>query len=74
MSQNKRKNVNDPCDYSKDAFLTNPVASVNDRTGMTPRVPYTGDQAKSYAQLLAVPSSAKDGAQRLSAEVEDKTE
>lgn len=56
-----RKNKNDASEYSKDAFLTNPVASVQDRTGITQRLPYDADTAKDLADMLDVPVSAIDG-------------
>ena len=39
MSKKKKKDPNDAASYSGDAFLHNPVASVNDCTGIAPRVP-----------------------------------
>jgi len=38
-------------EYSRDAFLNNPVASVNDCTGMSPAMPDSEAQASSQREL-----------------------
>ena len=43
------KNTKMPCET---AFLTNPVASFTDRTGFTPVVPETEEEAESYSELF----------------------
>ncbi len=53
-------------DYSKDAFLTNPIASANDHTGMTPRIPDNFEEADAYADMLDVPVTALDGSEAMS--------
>lgn len=37
---------------SEDAFLTNPVASVTDRTGYVAQVPFTNDEAENYSKMF----------------------
>lgn len=44
-------------DYSKDAFLHNPVASVTDTTGYVQRVPFDETEADSYEEMFDVPVS-----------------
>ena len=44
-------------DYSKDAFLHNPVASVTDTTGYVQRVPFDEVEADSYEDMFDVPVS-----------------
>lgn len=61
MSEKKIKQS--AADYSKDAFLYNPVASATDCTGMTPHIPGDYDEANAYADMLDVPVTALDGTQ-----------
>lgn len=56
--ENKKQ---DATEYSKDEYLTNPVASANDVTGYVQRLPYELFEAKSYADISSVPVSALDG-------------
>ncbi len=39
----------------EEAFLTNPVASVNDRTGYINTLPDTEEEAENFSDLLNVP-------------------
>ena len=48
-------------DYSRDVFLTNPIASANECTGLTQTVPQTQEEAESYCDLADVPVTARDG-------------
>lgn len=57
MAKQKKRTASD---YSKDAFLTNPVVSVNEHTGMTPRVPADFGEADSLADMLDVPVTSDD--------------
>ena len=60
MSKQKdRKNC--AADYSKDAFLHNPVASATDCTGYVQNVPDYEWEAESYGELYDVPVSSLDG-------------
>ena len=47
--------------FSAEAMFSNPVATTNDCTGMTPTVPLTEDEATSCCDLLDVPVSSCDG-------------
>ena len=51
-------------DYSKDAFLTNPVASATDCTGITQTIPETEAEAQSYCDIADVPITALDGSEK----------
>ncbi|MBE7058362.1 MAG: hypothetical protein E7387_04605 [Ruminococcaceae bacterium] len=44
-------------DYSRDAFLHNPVASATDTTGYVQRVPFDEAEADSYENMFDVPVS-----------------
>ena len=57
MKKNKKQ---DACEYSKDEFLTNPVASVNDVTGYVQRLPAEVFEAKSLANISSVPVDSLD--------------
>lgn len=46
---NQSKNKKYPCE---DAFLTNPVASANDRTGYVRQVPLNVSEAESLSQMF----------------------
>ncbi len=48
-------------DYAEDAYLTNPIASATECTGLTPTVPEDGDEAASYCDIAEVPVTARDG-------------
>ena len=48
----------------KDAFLSNPVASATDCTGITQKIPYTDEEAESYCDIADVPVTALDGAEK----------
>lgn len=56
MKQQKKKAP--PC---KDAFLYNPVASVQDCTGYSPYKSATEEEAISRGQLCDVPATSADG-------------
>lgn len=57
-SQNKKTfNQKYPCE---NAFITNPVASVNDVTGYVQRMPDDSDAAENYATLFDVPVSGDE--------------
>lgn len=62
----EKKKKQSAADYSGKAFLCNPVASVNDHTGMTPRVPENFEEADSYADMLNVPVTACDECEAMS--------
>ncbi len=61
-----KKKKQEASDYSRDAFLTNPVASANDHTGMTPRIPDNFEEADAYADMLDVPVTALDDSEAMS--------
>lgn len=61
-----KKKKQEASDYSGDAFLTNPVVSVNDHTGMTPHIPDRFDEADDYADMLDVPVTARDKSEAMS--------
>ncbi len=50
----------DATDYSKDAFLDNPVASPNDRTGYSQRAYIDADEAQSLADLMDATVKTED--------------
>lgn len=51
-----------PCE---NAFMTNPVASVNDATGYVPTLPDESYEAENYADLCQVPVSSKESLSRI---------
>lgn len=55
------KKKQDACEYSKDEFLNNPVASVNDVTGYVQRLPYEIDEALSLTDLTNAAVDSLDG-------------
>ena len=59
MEKDKKKQ--DACDYSKDEFLNNPVASVNDVTGYVPRIPDVVSRAQSLTDLTNATVDSLDG-------------
>ena len=56
----KKKDPNNVVEYTKDVFMTNPVASMQDCTGITQTIPRTDDEAESIANLVNVPVTAHD--------------
>ena len=54
------KKKQDATEYSKDAFLDNPVASANDRTGYSQRVNINALEAESLADLVDATVKDKD--------------
>lgn len=54
----KPKDPKNVLDYTKDAFMTNPVASMQDCTGITQTIPRSDDEAESIAGLVNVPVTA----------------
>lgn len=60
MAKQQKKKKAPPC---KDAFLANPVASVQECTGFTPYDVETAAEADSRAALCDVPASSADGGQ-----------
>ncbi len=54
------KKKQDATEYSKDAFLDNPVASVNDTTGYSQRVHINAKEAQSLADLVDATVKDKD--------------
>ena len=50
----------DATEYSKDAFLDNPVASATDRTGYSQRVHINASEAESLADLVDATVKDKD--------------
>ena len=67
MSEPKKKKQEarkqSAADYSKDVFLTNPIASATDCTGLTPSIPDTENEAESYCAIADVPVTARDGSE-----------
>ena len=62
----KKQKKQSAADYSGEAFLTNPVVSVNEHTGMTPHIPDDFREADDYADMLDVPVTARDGSEAMS--------
>lgn len=60
----KERYYKSAADYSKDAFLSNPIASATDCTGITQKIPYTDEEAESYCDIADVPVTALDGAEK----------
>ena len=56
MDAHKKKKI-DLSDYSKDAFLTNPVASAQEWTGYVPLIPDQKPAAQNVADMMDVPVS-----------------
>lgn len=54
------KKKQDATEYSKDAFLDNPVASPNDRTGYSQRAHINADEAQSLADLMDATVKSED--------------
>lgn len=54
------KKKQDATDYSKDAFLDNPVASSNDRTGYSQRTRIDAEEAQSLADLMDATVKTED--------------
>lgn len=57
--RDKTHDSKDCTEFAKDAFLTNPVASVNDTTGYVQRIVYGEDEADFYEEMFDVPVSYK---------------
>ena len=55
--ENKKQ---DATEYSKDAFLDNPVASPNDRTGYSQRIKLNTEEAEALAALMDATVKTKD--------------
>lgn len=51
-------------DYSKDAFLTNPIASATDCTGITQTIPETEEEAQSFCDIADIPVTSLDGSEK----------
>lgn len=49
--------------FSSKAMFSNPVASANDCTGITPTIPETEEEAESYCNLADIPVTSRDGGQ-----------
>lgn len=56
----EKKKKQDATEYSKNAFLDNPVASANDRTGYSQRVHIDAREAESLADLTDATVKDKD--------------
>ena len=56
----KKKDGNNVLEYTKDVFLENPVASMQECTGITQTIPRTDDEAESIANIVNVPVTAHD--------------
>ena len=56
-SNKKSFNKKYPCE---NAFMTNPVASVNDVTGYVQKMPDNSDAAENYSMLFDVPVSGAE--------------
>lgn len=54
----------DAAKLAEEAMFTNPIASVNDCTGITQTIPQTGSQAESYCDIADVPVTSLDGASK----------
>lgn len=57
MDKNKKQ---DATEYSKDAFLDNPAASPNDRTGYSQRAYMDAEEAQSLADLMDATVKTED--------------
>lgn len=57
----EKKKKQDACEYSKDEFLNNPVASVNDATGYVQKLPYEIEEAQSLTDLTNATVDSCDG-------------
>ncbi len=51
-------------EHLNDIFFLTGAASANDCTGITPLVPDDGYEAESYFDIIDVPVTAKDGAEK----------
>ena len=56
----RREAMTDPHSRTKDAVLTNPVASANECTGITQHIPENGTEAAAYTDIYDVPVTALD--------------
>ena len=56
----KKDKLPDAADWSRDAYLTNPVASVTEATGTSPAMPRRGGEGEARRSLTVKPT-AKDG-------------
>ena len=54
------KKKQDATEYSRDAFIDNPVASANDCTGYSQRSRMDAEEAQSLADLMDVTVKGKD--------------
>ena len=63
IKKRKERYYKKATDYSENAFLTNPIASATDCTGITQNIPYTDEEAESYCDIADVPVTALDGAE-----------
>lgn len=57
----KKSKKQDATEYSRDAFLDNPVVSSNDRTGYSQRVNIDAEEARSLADLMDATVKTEDG-------------
>ena len=55
-----KKQKREAWEYSKDEFLTNPVASANDVTGYVQRIPDVVERSESLAEISNVPVDSLD--------------
>ena len=56
-----KKKKNDACEYSRDEFLSNPVACANDATGYVQRIPDDITEAESLTDLTNATVDSLDG-------------
>ena len=54
------KKKQDATEYSRDAFLDNPIASPNDRTGYSQQAYADADEARSIADLMDATVKTED--------------
>ncbi len=55
----KKREAREASDYSRDAFLTTPVASPTEWTGLAVTVPETGAEAEALEETFDVPVTGK---------------
>ncbi len=65
VTENPKKHPSEKsaADYAKDVFLTNPIVSATDVTGITPTLPQNESEAESYCSIADVPVTATDGSE-----------
>lgn len=54
----------DAAALAEEAMFSNPIASANDCTGITPTIPETEEEAMSYCDIADIPVTSLDGASK----------